>query len=140
MDSNFGTFFSFTLKLLQQSQMQPLEYKNSISWLKAKGTLRVFTHYFRSGLFSLHFSCSTHFGVHFDSSDDPTLDLGQNLACAYPDYKCTTRIENYGKFPIIWYVVCLYWRQIRFKKWHLNVGAYGRVPHRHRKISTRQIA
>ena len=44
------------------------------------------------------------------------------------------------KLPLIWCVICLYWRQIRFGKWYLKVGAHGRVPHRHRKISTRQIA
>ena len=37
------------------------------------------------------------------SSDDPTLDLRQNFACSFPNYKCT-RIENYGKNSF--YLVC----------------------------------
>ena len=68
------------------------------------------------------------------------MDLGQNLACAFPNYKCTTRLNNYSKFSLIGYVLYLYWKQIRFGKRQLKVGAYGRVPHCHRKVSTRQIA
>ena len=108
--------------------------------LRAKRTLKEFRHFFRSNFFSSHFSCSTHFREHFGPWDGPTLDLGQNLACAFLNYKFTTLIENHGKCPLIWYVVCLYWRQIRFGKWLLKIGAYGRVPRRHQKISTCQIA
>ena len=54
-----------------------------------KRTLTEFRPFFSFAFLSLHCSCSTHFRVHFGSSDEPTLNLdpGQNLAFAFPSYK-----------------------------------------------------
>ena len=55
-----------------------------------KCILTEFRPFFSFAFLSLHCSCSTHFRVHFGSSDEATLDLdpGNNLTFAVPNYKC----------------------------------------------------
>ena len=60
MDRNFGTFFSFTLKLLKQSQMH-LQKQQFISKLKAKRTLKECRIFFRSGFLAYILAASDSF-------------------------------------------------------------------------------
>ena len=60
--------------------------------------------------------------------DEHTRDLKQNLVRACLHYKCTARIENYGKFPFLWYIICLCWRGVWLHKWNFKVATYSSYP------------
>ena len=78
------------------------------------------THYYTQILVVLLISWSQFPTLH----DDHARDLKQNLVCACPHYKCTARIENYGKFPFFWCIICLCWRGVWLDKWNFKVATY----------------
>ena len=78
------------------------------------------THYYTQILVVLLISWSQFPTQH----DDHARDLKQNLVCACPHYKCTARIENYGKFPFFSCTICLCWRGVWLDKWNFKEASY----------------